>query len=139
MLRLVSLAGQEPISVEQVKVRLRIDGGDFDDVLPAMITAAREIVERQTGYALASADYEWTPEGDTTSPLPIQPGDVTSDDGDVPIKFTTTPGPAPAALVAAMVLLVGEQLTNTEATMATTLQANPAVQDLIFPYRDVRP
>lgn len=139
MLRTVTAAIAEPIDIAEVKFRLRIDGTAFDTYLPAMITAAREIVERQTGYALVVASYEWTPEGDRTTPLPIWPGTVTSEEGDYPILFTTDPGPAPEALRSAICLLVGDQLANTEANTEKLLSENPAVQNLMFPFRRVLP
>jgi hypothetical protein len=143
MLRLVTQATTEPVSIDIVKTRLRLDD-DLDAVLPGMISAARELVERQTGYALADAEYEWTPQPDAdgnarTSPLPILPATVTSDEGATPITFKTVPGPAPWALVSAVLLLIGDQIANTEAHVEKPLTVSPAVADMIFPFRDVLP
>lgn len=144
MLRIVTQATVEPLTLESAKTRLRIDDDSLDLVLPDMISAAREIVERQTGYALSDTSYEWTPEPDAdgvtpTSPLPILPATVTSEADVTPIVFKCVPGPVPYALLAAMVLLVGDQIANTEANVEKPLSANPAVQDMIFPFRRVLP
>lgn len=139
MLRTVTAATDEPVDVEWVKFRLRIDTDALDDHLPSMITAAREIVERQTGFALVEASYEWSPEGDRTTPLPLWPGTVTSEEDVYPILFDTTPGPAPEPLKSAICLLVGDLLANTEANTEKLLSENPAVQNLMFPFRRVLP
>lgn len=139
MLRALTIPSPEAISIDEVKLRLRIDGDSMDTMLPGCITAAREIVERQTGYALAAVDYEWTPIGARISPLPICPGVVTSAAAEYPILFTTSPGPVPEALKSAVVLLVGDMIANTEAGTEKLLHENPAVQNLIFPFRRVLP
>lgn len=139
MLRVVTQATDEPVTLAEAKLHLRADGDDSDTLIGALITAAREIVERQTGYALAAASYEWTPEGDRTEPLPIWPGTVTSEAGVYPILFTTEPGVVPAALKAAALLLIGDLFANTEAGTEKALAANPAVQNLMFPFRRVLP
>lgn len=139
MLRVTTAATIEPITVDDVKVILRLDDTGFDSVLPAMIAAAREIVEQQTGLALATATYEWTPVADRTEPLPLLPATVTSDAGIYPIMVQTTATMAPAALKAAMYLLVGDMLANTEASTEQALIENPAFERLIAPYRRVLP
>jgi hypothetical protein len=141
MLRVVTQAAAdtEPVTLAEAKLHLRADGGDSDTLISALITAAREVVERQTGYALAATSYEWTPEGDRTEPLPILPGTVTSGLGVYPILFATVPGVTPAALKAAILLLVGDLFTNTEAGTEKVLAENPAVQNLMFPFRRVLP
>ncbi|MFT0532434.1 head-tail connector protein [Castellaniella hirudinis] len=137
MLRVTTAATAEPITVDDVKVILRLDDSGFDTVLPAMIAAAREIVEQQTGLALATATYEWTPTAGRTEPLPLLPATVTSDEGVYPITLQTTAALAPAALKAAMYLLVGDMLANTEASTEQALIENPALERLIAPYRRV--
>ncbi|CAM5220396.1 hypothetical protein CDEF62S_00641 [Castellaniella defragrans] len=137
MLRVTVAATVEPITVDNVKVILRLDDTAFDTVLPAMIAAAREIVEGQTGLALATATYEWTPEAGRTEPLPLLPATVTSAEGVYPITIQTSATVAPAALKAAMYLLVGDMLANTEASTEQALVENPAFERLIAPHRRV--
>lgn len=138
MLRVVTAATTEPVTLAEAKAHVYATHDSDDALIGSLITAAREIVERQTGYALAQADYAWTPVGDRTSPLPIEPGTVTSAALEVPILFTTNPGAAPAALKAAILLLVGDLYANREASGAK-LEENPAVQTMMFPYRRVLP
>ncbi len=138
MLYLMTAATAEPVTVAEAKSRLRFDGDALDADISKMISAAREIVEQQTGYALADASYAWNP-GGAGDVLPIQPATVTSEAGARPILFTTTPGPAPEALRTAILLLVGDMLANTEASVPVQLHDNPAFQTMIFPYRRVLP
>lgn len=138
MLRVVTQATVEPVTLDEAKLHLRADD-DSDTLIGALITAAREIVERQTGYALAAASYEWTPEGDRTDPLPILPGTMTSAVGEYPILFTAMPGVVPVALKAAIMLLIGDLFANREAGTDKPLAENPAVQNLIWPFRRVLP
>ena len=63
MLRVVTPATAEPVSVEDVKAHLRVTHAADDALLEAQITAAREHVEAFTGLALAEASYVWHPEG----------------------------------------------------------------------------
>lgn len=139
MLRALTVAAAEPVSVEEAKLRLRLDSNVLDADVGRMITAAREIVERMTGFALAEVSYEWTPVGERVSPLPIAPGQVTSEAGSYPILFDSKPGIAPESLKSAILLLVGDMLANTEANTDKPLSENPALQTLIFPYRRVMP
>lgn len=46
---LVTDAASEPITLDEVKAALRIDGTDYDAVLTPLITTARQIGERITG------------------------------------------------------------------------------------------
>lgn len=138
MLRVTTAATAEPVTLAEAKQHLYVTHNSDDALIGAFITAARETVERQTAYALATASYEWTPEGGRTSPLPIAPGTVTSAADAYPITFDTVPGPAPAALKAAILLLVGDLYANREAS-GDKLEENPAVQNLMFPYRRVLP
>lgn len=139
MLRVVTPAVAESVTLVEAKAHLRLDHDADDLLVQGLITAAREIVERQTGWALAAASYEWTPEGARTEPLPIGPGEITSEEGASTILFTTVPGPAPAALKAAMLLLVADLYENREASSDKPLTGNPALQTLMFPYRRVLP
>lgn len=139
MLRIVTAATSEPVSLDEARRHVRADGHEFDQVLPGLISAAREMVEQQTGYALAVASYEWTPVDEDCTTTPLHPATVTSDEDETPILFTTAPGPLPAALRAAVLLIVGDLLAHTSAQSDKELTPNPAVQNLIFPYRRVRP
>ncbi|AJQ86092.1 head-tail connector protein [Xanthomonas oryzae pv. oryzicola] len=138
MLQLITAATEEPVTLVDAKQHLVVLHDADDGLIAAYITAGREVVEQQTGYALAAASYAWTPVGAGRSPLPIEPAQVTSQDGDWPLLFTTTPGPVPAALKAAILLLVGDLYANREASIQG-LSENPAVSRLLFPFRRVMP
>ena len=139
MLRLITAATAEPVSVAQAKRILHIDHDALDDDIPNVISAARELVERRTGFALAEASYEWTPVGGRHSPLPIWPGETTSEPGAFPILFTTKPGPVPEPLKLAIIMLVGDLLDNPEAAGEKVLHQNPGFARLVFPYTRVLP
>lgn len=140
MLRTLTPATEEPVSLSEAKAHLVVIH-DADDVLiGAFITAARESVERTTGYALAEASYEWTPVGEGRTPLPIEPAILDSEVGAHPVKFTTIPGPLPGPLRAAVLLLLGDLYSNREAVVAgAQLAENPTLDRLMFPYRRVLP
>jgi len=140
MLRTLTPATEEPVSLSEAKAHLVVIH-DADDVLiGAFITAARESVERTTGYALAEASYEWTPVGEGRMPLPIEPAILDSAVDAYPVKFTTTPGPLPGPLRAAVLLLLGDLYSNREAVVAgAQLAENPTLDRLMFPYRRVLP
>lgn len=139
MLRLITAATQEPVTVEQVKRLLHIDHDALDEDIRGVITAARELVERRTGFALAEASYEWTPVGGRVSPLPIWPGETTSEAGVLPILFTSKPGPVPEPLKLAIIMLVGDMIENPEAAGEKVLHQNPGFARLVFPYTRVLP
>lgn len=81
MLRVVTPATAEPLTVEDVKAHLRVTHAADDALLAAQITAAREHVEAFTGLALVAASYAWHPEGvgrpGWRPRLPLLPADVT--------------------------------------------------------------
>lgn len=139
MLRLVAAASSEPVSLAQAKQHLREISAARDELIALWITAAREEVELQTGYALADATWEWTPVGERTGPLPVWPGTVTSAAGAVPIVFKATPGPVPAALRAAILLRLDDLSAHSSAGSTEPLSENPAMQSLMFPFRRVLP
>lgn len=139
MLRTVTAAEAEPVSLAEAKQHLAVIHAADDVLIGALITAARETVERVTGYALVEAAYEWSPEGGRREPLPIWPGVVTSAADDYPILFSATPGPVPAPLKAAILLLVGDLYANREAGTEERLAENPTFDRLIWPFRRVLP
>lgn len=140
MLRTLTPATEEPVSLDEAKAHLVVLHNADDLLIAGFISAAREVVERQTSYALAVAGYEWSPVGDTRAPLPIAPGTVTSAPGEYPVLFTTEPGPVPAALRAAVLLLTADLYANREAGITgVSVAENPAVDRLLFPYRRVLP
>lgn len=63
MLRLVTPAAEEPVTLEEVKAHLRVTHDHDDALISAQIASARHTVELQTGVALAEAEYLWAPEG----------------------------------------------------------------------------
>jgi hypothetical protein len=139
MLRVITPATVEPVTLAEAKAHVYVTHDADDALIQAFITAARETVERQTGYALAEASYAWTPEGPRTEPLPICPGQVTSAADEYPIMFTTQPGEVPTALKAAILLLVAGLYKDREASADRPFSENPALQLLMFPYRRVLP
>lgn len=140
MLRTVSPATEEPVSLSEAKAHLAVIHNADDALIGAFIAAARESVERNTGYALVEASYEWAPVGQRQSPLPIEPATVTSAAGEYPVLFTTTPGPMPGPLRAAILLTLGDLYANREGlVVGATCVENPTVDRLMFPYRRVLP
>lgn len=140
MLRTLTPATDEPVSLTEAKAHLVVIHDADDALIGAFITAAREIVERTTGYAMVEASYEWTPVGAGRSPLPIEPGTVTSSPDDYPVLFTTRPDPLPGPLRAATLLVLGDLYSNREGmVVGATGVENPTVARLMFPYRRVLP
>lgn len=140
MLRTITPATAEPVSLAEAKEHLSVIHTGDDALIGAFISAARELVERDTGVALAAADYEWTPIGDRRSPLPIAPGTVTSAEGAYPLLFTAAPGPIPAPLRAAILLRIADLYENREAGNAgKAYSVNPTYDRLIFPFCRVVP
>lgn len=139
MLRLITAAQEEPVDLEFIKGLLRIDHGAFDSILPSLVAAARGEVERQTGYALAQAEYEWTPVGGRSAPLPILPATVLSADGVRPIVFRTTPAAVPEGLKLAIAMLVGDYLLKPEASTEKLVAENPALRRILFSHSVVLP
>ena len=89
MLRVVTPAVVEPVTVEDVKAHLRVTHDEDDALLGAQITSAREAIELETGVALVEAEYLWAPEHPPrcgyVASIPLWPatvGDVTYWDGE---------------------------------------------------------
>lgn len=167
MLRTVTEATTEPVTLEEAKAHLRLTHDADDTLVSALISAARETVESHTGWALADAGYLWAPAERLSSrtPLPLWPGTVDAVsywDGsartavaaedyrldnargelslgsraEVHVEFTAEAlAVIPAALKAAILLIVGELYENAEATSEKSLTANPALNRLLWPYR----
>lgn len=57
-LKLIIAPAAEPISVDEAKLHLRVDGTDDDLLIAALITAAREQAEHRTGRALVNQNWE---------------------------------------------------------------------------------
>lgn len=76
-LRLITGPSVEPISLNEVKAQLRIDGSADDTLLTSYIAAARAYVESTTGLALNTQTWEMTlhdwPYGSNPIVLPKQP------------------------------------------------------------------
>lgn len=89
MLRLVTAATAEPVSLAEAKAHLRVTHDEDDALLGAQITSAREVIELETGVALVEAEYLWAPEHPPRcgymASVPLWPaavGDVTYWDGE---------------------------------------------------------
>jgi uncharacterized phiE125 gp8 family phage protein len=57
-LRLVTEPGVEPVTLEEAKLHLRVDVDDDDDLITALIVAARQMVENILRRALVSQSWE---------------------------------------------------------------------------------
>lgn len=47
----------EPVEIDDAKLALRIDGTEFDAVLPGLIAAARQVAEQETGRAFVEQTW----------------------------------------------------------------------------------
>lgn len=168
MLRTITPATEEPVSLDEAKAHLRVTHSHDDDLITSLITASREVVESATGVALAEAEYIWAPERSGSyawrPALPLWPAtvdEVTHYDGDArvaievddyrfdalrgvltigqhaepEVAFTTVPDAVPAALKAAMLLLVADLYEHRGGVIAGGIESNPAAARLIWPYR----
>lgn len=90
---LIAAPGEEPVSLAEAKAWCRIDSNDEDDLVSALIAAARLQVESETRRALVTQSWRLTldcPRGRLVV-LPIAPvSDVTSvtaDDADLDVSL----------------------------------------------------
>lgn len=56
---LVTAPAFEPITLQEAKDHLRVDSTDEDALIEALITAARQYVERRCGLALFTQTWDW--------------------------------------------------------------------------------
>lgn len=73
MTYLLTPPAAEPVEPDDAKLALRIDGTEFDDLLPALISSARQVAEQETGRAFISQVWrtelaDWPA---TTDVLPV--------------------------------------------------------------------
>lgn len=57
---LITAPAAEPVTLADLKEHARVDGSDEDDYLTALIVAARELVERNTGRCLITQTWRLT-------------------------------------------------------------------------------
>lgn len=57
-LKLTTAPLSEPVTLAQAKLHLKVDGTDDDDLITALIKAARQIAERETKRALITQQWE---------------------------------------------------------------------------------
>lgn len=80
MLQLATAATVEPVTLAEAKAHLDLAHDQDDDKVAGMIAAAREVVELETGLALAEAEYVWAPAGrgrcNWRPSLPLWPAEV---------------------------------------------------------------
>lgn len=155
MLRTITLATDEPVSLDDAKAHLRVMHAQDDALIDGQITSAREWLEQVTGLALAEASYRYTGE---LRCIPIAPAEVTSIKALQPdntwavdpavtydadrnlllgakaeqhmVEFTTKPENVPKAICDAIKLRVQALYENENVD-----QLNEAAYQLAFPYR----
>lgn len=54
----IAEVGEEPVSLEEARLHLRVDPGDDDPLIAAFITAARQMCEGQLGRAIVTSNFE---------------------------------------------------------------------------------
>jgi hypothetical protein len=134
MLIALTKPDKEPVTLAEAKLHLHQDSDASDALITSHITAAREVIELETGCALVEVAYSWMPEGEGRE-LPLTPAKITSPPNELPILFTTYGFTVmPAALKAAILLMVGDLMENREASSSKSLTVNPAVRRLIDPF-----
>ena len=58
-LTLLNAPDDEPVSLDEAKLHLRVDGADDDSLITALITAARQQAENRTGRALVTQKWRY--------------------------------------------------------------------------------
>lgn len=56
--KVVVAPSEEPVTLAEAKAHCRIDGAEFDAIIPGLITSARELAEHETGRAFCSQTRE---------------------------------------------------------------------------------
>jgi uncharacterized phiE125 gp8 family phage protein len=81
MLIVTTAATTEPVTVAEAKAHLRVTHNSDDALIGALITAAREAVEQNTGRALAEAAYRHASDEEigVLNRLPLWPVDSVSE------------------------------------------------------------
>lgn len=83
----------EPVSLEDMKIHLRVDGEDEDGLIASWIKAARQLTETATKRQLVTATWKLYlpafPSGDGTIYLPYPPLDAVAQNG---IAYVDTDG-----------------------------------------------
>ena len=70
---LVEVTGNEPVSVDELKVFCHVDNDDEDELFPTMIKAARQYAEHYTGRILVPSTYEITVDAKERVEIPVTP------------------------------------------------------------------
>lgn len=58
-IKIVTAAAEDPISLEQAKLHLRVDDDDDDDLIEALISAATQYAEKFQGRALIEQTFDY--------------------------------------------------------------------------------
>lgn len=114
--RLITPPQVEPVTLEEAKEYLRVDGFDLDARIQALIPRAREACERFTRRAFIEQTWEVDCEIFSEDDLPYPPlMEIVSNDGTT-IRFKagygSTPEDVPPALKEAVLARIWEMLTQ---------------------------
>lgn len=125
-LKLITAATTYPVSLSEAKLHLRVDGADEDTLVTALITAATEMAEQETGRALMAQTWELTldafPDAFELTRTPVQ--SVTS------VKYYDTNGAQQTLSAGAYALSTANDFES--ATIAPVVNTTwPTAQDRI--------